>query len=84
MKKRTSPPSPSSPRRESAPNQQASRPALDARAEGSDPDNDGEAKDIEALRTRLEALERLKVFKEARDDFLLYCRLLMPTPGCSR
>ena len=43
-------------------------------------DGDDEAKGIQTLRTRLEALERLKVFKEARDDFLLYCRLMMPTP----
>ena len=81
MKKRTSPPPSSSPPRgENAPNQQASRPALDARTEGSDPANQKEDKAIEALRTRLEAMERLEVFAKARDDFLLYCKLMMPTP----
>jgi len=39
-----------------------------------------EANDITGLRRRLEALERLKVFRGARDDFLAYCKLLMPTP----
>lgn len=39
-----------------------------------------EANDIQSLRRRLEALERLKVFRQAQDDFLLYCRLMMPTP----
>lgn len=43
-------------------------------------DGEDETKAIQALQQRLEAMERLKVFKEARDDFLLYCRLLMPTP----
>jgi predicted phage terminase large subunit-like protein len=40
----------------------------------------GEASDIQAVRRRLEALERLKILREARDDFLLYCRVMMPTP----
>lgn len=39
-----------------------------------------EGEDIRALRERLEALQRLKTLKEAREDFLLYCKLMMPTP----
>jgi predicted phage terminase large subunit-like protein len=39
-----------------------------------------EANDIQSLERRLEALQRLKVFREARDDFLLYCQLMMPSP----
>ena len=35
---------------------------------------------IEALREGLEAMERLKIFQEARNDFLLYCKLMMPSP----
>lgn len=41
---------------------------------------DPETKGIQTLRTRLEALERLKVFDDARQNFLQYCRLMMPTP----
>jgi hypothetical protein len=25
-------------------------------------------------------MERLKIFQEARNDFLLYCKLMMPSP----
>lgn len=40
----------------------------------------GEEKDIESLRRRLDALQRLRLLQQARDDFLLYCKLMMPTP----
>jgi predicted phage terminase large subunit-like protein len=81
MKKKTSTPSPSVRKDESVPSPLASRPDFDARGKGIDPTiAANKAKDIEGLRERLEALHRLKIFQEARDDFLLYCRLMMPTP----
>lgn len=43
-------------------------------------ESEREASDTQALLRTLEALERLKILREARDDFLLYCKLMMPTP----
>lgn len=81
MKKRTPTPSPSTRKGESAPSPQASRLDSDTRAEGIGPTNaDTEEKGIQTLQTRLEALERLRVLRKARDDFLLYCQLMMPSP----
>jgi len=42
--------------------------------------DDSEDKGIQTLQTRLEALERLRVLRKAKDDFLLYCQLMMPSP----
>jgi hypothetical protein len=78
---KTPTPPPSARKGESAPSPQASRLDSDTRAEGIGPTNtDSEAKGIQTLQTRLEALQRLKVLRSAKDDFLLYCRLMMPTP----